>query len=287
MNVDPRTIAAAALGRDPGPLTKADSRSNQVYLGADVVVKLNDRHTRLSREVALTPHLPAGITAPLLASGQQDDVRYACYTRLPGSPPSMDAIDTKTARTLAAQAIDKLDRLHDWTPPAEAVPTLREYLDHGGFTSRESLQQEIDRLRDKVPQHLVDGLNAIAKDAPERAKTTVPVHADCFWDNWLANGDTVTALLDFEWARFGDPMDDWFFLIRFSGPHLAGVLDLVAETTSTPKDVLRTECAAREAHFLAYDLRYALEQEPAMVAGRLRDLEELIVGRHWGRNSKA
>lgn len=286
MNVDPRSIAAAALGHDPGPLTKAASLSNQVYLGPDIVVKLNDRHTRLSREVALTPHLPAGITAPLLASGQQDDVSYACYARLPGTPPRMDAIDAKTARNLAAQAIDTLERLHGWTPPAEALPTLGEDLDHGGFTSREALQQEIDRLND-VPRHLIDGLNAIAKDAPDHAKTTVPVHADCFWDNWLADGDTVTALLDFEWARFGEPMDDWFFLIRFSGQHRADVLDLVAETTSTPKDELRTACEAREAHFLAYDIRYAVEQEPAMLAGRLRDLEELIVGRHWWRNSIA
>jgi Phosphotransferase enzyme family len=285
MTVDPRSIAAAALGRDPGPLTKADSLSNQVYLGADVVVKLNDRHTRLSREVTLTPYLPAGITAPLLASGRQGDVQYACYTRLPGSPPRMDAIDAKAARALATQAIDTLERLHDWTPPAEALPTLREDFDHGGFTSKDALRQEIDRLKD-VPQHLIDGLKAIADNAPEQAKTTVPVHADCFWDNWLANGQTVTALLDFEWARFGEPMDDWFFLIRFSGPHLADVRDLVAETTATPKDVLNTACAAREAHFLAYDVRYAMEQEPAMLPGKLRALEELIVSPHW-RNSKA
>ena len=285
MNLDPRTIAAAALGRDPGPLTKAESLSNQVYLGADVVVKLCDRHTRLSREATLTRHLPAGITAPLLASGQQDDGYYACYTRLPGKSPTMADIDAATARTLAAQAIDTLDRLHDWSPPAEALPTLREDIDHGGFTTREALQEAVDRLRidrlGDVPQHLLDGLHAIAADAPARAATTVPVHADCFWDNWLANGHTVTALLDFEWARFGTPMDDWFFLIRFSGQHLADVLDLVAETTSTPKDVLRAECEAREAHFLAYDLHYALEHEPRMAADRLRDLEQLIVDHRW------
>ncbi|MFC0541058.1 phosphotransferase family protein [Kutzneria chonburiensis] len=282
MNLDPRGIAAAALGRDPGPLTKAASRSNQVYLGTDIVVKLNDRHTRLSREIALTPYLPAGITAPLLASGQQDGVNYACYTRLPGSPPRMDDIDAKTARTLAVQAIDTLERLHDWTPPAEALPTLRADFDHGGFTSKDALQLEIDRLKD-VPQHLVDGLKAIAGNAPERAKTTVPVHADCFWDNWLSNGETVTALLDFEWARFGEPMDDWFFLIRFSGRHEADVLDLVAEATATHKDVLRTECEAREAYFVAYDLNH----EPDLTAERLSGLEELIVGRHWWRSSKA
>jgi hypothetical protein len=55
-------IALAALGRDPGPLTVADSLSHQVFLGPDVVVKIIDAadHTRLEREIALAPHLPAG-----------------------------------------------------------------------------------------------------------------------------------------------------------------------------------------------------------------------------------
>jgi len=44
----------------------------------------------------------------------------------------------------------------------------------------------------------------------------VPVHADCHWGNWLVHERTVTALLDFEWARFGEPADDWLFLAGFS-----------------------------------------------------------------------
>jgi hypothetical protein len=280
-----RTIATAALGRDPGPLTAIDSLSHDVFVGADVVVKITDGHTRLSREIALAPHLPDGITAPLLASGRHENLRYACYTRMPGKAPGMGLpdVDARTALALAEQAIEWLDRLHDWAPPAEAVPTLGEPLDHGGFTGREALEEEIDRLNvlGNVPRHLLDGLAAIAKDAPEQAQTTVPVHADCFWGNWLADGDTLTALLDFEWARFGEPMDDWFFLIRFSGPHLADVLDLVADATATPKAVLSAGCELREANFLATDLRVALERNPKMAAGNIRDLEQLFADRHW------
>lgn len=281
MNLDPRTIAAAALGRDPGPLIKARSLSNLVFLGSDVVVKLCDRHTRLSREATLTRHLPAGVAAPLLASGVHDNVDYACYARMPGTSPSMEAIDARTARGLAGQAIQRLEQLHDWTPPAEVVPTLSETLDHGGFTTREAFEQEIDRVKDAVPRHVLDGLNAIAENAPARAMTTVPVHADCFWDNWLADGDAVTALLDFEWARFGEPLDDWFFLVRFSGRHATDMLDLVADRTALPKDVLRAGCELREANFVVSDLRIALAEEPEAVADQLRQLEELIVGRYW------
>jgi hypothetical protein len=64
-------IAIAALGRDPGPLACADSSSHRVYVSPHAVLKMIDAggHGRLAREIALAPHLPAELTAPLLASG--------------------------------------------------------------------------------------------------------------------------------------------------------------------------------------------------------------------------
>jgi hypothetical protein len=88
-----RAIAAAALGRDPGPMATAESDSHHVYVSPDVVVKIidADRHSRLDREIALAPQLPAGLTAPLLGSGicrlGTREVRYACYARVPGTAP--------------------------------------------------------------------------------------------------------------------------------------------------------------------------------------------------------
>ncbi|GLY52153.1 hypothetical protein [Lentzea sp. NBRC 102530] len=81
-------------------------------------------------------------------------------------------------------------------------------------------------------------------------------------------GPELTALLDFEWARFGDPLDDWFFLARFSGPHLHAVLGLIAAETGVPLDELRVECEVREASHLVADLPF----------GRRRVLEMLVAG---------
>jgi hypothetical protein len=52
-------------------MASAESSSHYVYVSPDVVVKIigADRHSRLDREIALAPHLPAGLTAPLLDSG--------------------------------------------------------------------------------------------------------------------------------------------------------------------------------------------------------------------------
>jgi hypothetical protein len=95
MNLAARAIAAAALGRDPGPMAAAESSSHHVYVSPDVVLKVIDAagHSRLDREIALAPHLPASLTAPLLGSGlyqlETREVRYACYARVPGTAPGM------------------------------------------------------------------------------------------------------------------------------------------------------------------------------------------------------
>jgi len=291
MNDIARTIAEAALGRDPGPLEAAKSLSHKVYVGADVVVKIihADRHSRLNREIALAPMLPEGITAPLLASGRHEDLRYAVYARVPGTAPGLHLPDTdaNTARKLAEQAVERLELLHTWRP--ESTETLTEELDHGGFTGREAFRQEIERLEKAdqdgvVPARVIKGLKEIADRAPEQAKATVPVHADCHWANWLANGDTVTALLDFEWARLAEPAEDWFFLIRFSGPHMATVLDVVASHTAIPEDELRAACEVRDANYVASDVRLTLEGDPNAGVGSLAGLEEVIDHRYWWRS---
>ncbi|MFD4642825.1 phosphotransferase family protein [Lentzea sp. NPDC058436] len=273
--MDARAITEEALGRDPGPLTPVHSRSHEVHVGADVVVKLiaADGHTRLDREIALAPHLPPGITAPLLASGRRHDIRYACYSRVTGSPPRMDLHTEREALGLARQAIERLNALHSWTPPEPARQVLAEVLDHGGFTGRDALVKAIENTAGHIPQRVLDGLQEIASRAPLHARSTVPVHADCYWDNWLANGTELTGLLDFEWARFGDPLDDWFFLARFSGPHMHAVLALIADETKMPLRTLQAECEVREASHLIADLPFDTP--------RVLDLLERLVAGLW------
>jgi hypothetical protein len=121
-------------------MTTAESGSHRVYVSSDVVVKIIDAagHLRLDREMALVPHLPDGLTAPLLSNGQARlgtrEVRHACYARVPGAAPGigMPGVDAVTARMLTGQAVQWLDTLHAWVPAGDAEQTLREPLDHGG-----------------------------------------------------------------------------------------------------------------------------------------------------------
>lgn len=285
-----RSIVESALGEDPGPLTGAGSMSaNQVFLGKDVVVKIIhvDAYSGLHREIALAPMLPAGITAPLLASGEHEDLRYACFARVPGASPGLwlPNTDAATARRLAAQAMERLDRLHAWQPDADSTETLTNEIYHGGFTGREAFREEIERLAQVdqdgvVPAHLIKGLEEIAERAPDQLQRAVPVHGDCDWDNWLADGDTVTALLDFESARLAEPIDDWFFLIRTGGPHMTAVLDVVTEHTAVPEDELRAACEMRHANYVISDVRLRLQGFNVGV-GSVSHLMEIIDDRLW------
>lgn len=291
-----RAIGERVLGHDPGPVAAVESQSSQVFVGSDIVVKLAE-HSRLDREVRLAASVPSGLTPTLLGSGiqtfEERQVQFACYRRAAGVALGMGlpGVDANTARSLAAQAVQRLDLLHDWRPPDDVAQILRQPLNHGGFASQGGLLSLIERLvatdRDQIVDRvLIDGLFTVAEGAPLEARTDVPVHADCYWDNWLASDGELTALLDFEWARFGDPRDDYFFLISFSGEHLTTVLDVVAHESGISSEALRKECEVRQANFVVSDILLALTVDECdlphqLLARRLASLEQLIVGQRW------
>lgn len=289
-----RAILRSHLGGDPGPAHLAASGSHHVYVSDPAVVKIIDAadHTRLDREIAIAADLPSGISAELLASGRtavaDRAVRYACFRTAAGRSPGMGlpTTDEETALALAEQAVGVLQRVHAWKPGPRADEVLREPIDHGGFRGRAALQAAVAQLGDVLPSLgpvIHRRLRRIADGAPLRAETTVPVHADCHWGNWLANGPTVTALLDLEWARYGTPLDDWFFLSRFSGPHQAAVLHRIAALTGSSLDALRAECEVREVAYLVSDL--LLEQADPRSDGEpgelVDDLAAVAVHRSW------
>jgi hypothetical protein len=62
---------------------------------------------------------------------------------VPGTAPGIGLpdIDGVTARLLAEDAVQRLDRLHSWMPAGHAEQTLREPLDHGGFVSQAAIRR--------------------------------------------------------------------------------------------------------------------------------------------------
>jgi hypothetical protein len=87
-------------------MATAECSSHYVYVSPDVVVEIIDAagHSRLDPEIALAPHLPTGLTAPLFGSGLYRlgtrDVRYPATPACPGAAPGMGmpGVDGVTAR---------------------------------------------------------------------------------------------------------------------------------------------------------------------------------------------
>ncbi|MFE2756357.1 hypothetical protein ACFXGA_30600 [Actinosynnema sp. NPDC059335] len=65
------------------------------------------------------------------------------------------------------------------------------------------------------------------------------------------------------------------------------MLDVVAAATGTPSEVLRAGCEIREASHVVTDVRLGLEGDPEAGVGTIGDLEELVIGRYWWRDSWA
>jgi fructosamine-3-kinase len=64
-----------------------------------------------------------------------------------------------------------------------------------------------------APQLAERAQNVIHRHRPLMDSVTRPVlvHSDAQFENWLTDGEKVTALLDFEWAHSGDPA--WDFIV--------------------------------------------------------------------------
>ncbi|MGH9025072.1 MAG: phosphotransferase family protein [Acidimicrobiia bacterium] len=101
---------------------------------------------------------------------------------------------------LARQCGEILARLHTLGPGVAALPTLspRELLDQ--------YREILDGLGEPHPAFEL-GLRWLAERVPDNGRTTL-VHGDFRNGNLVVGSDGVRAVLDWELAHFGDPMED-------------------------------------------------------------------------------
>ena len=206
-------------------LQRADSVTNEVWLAGDVVVRVNQKpNQRLHREAALGPHLPAEVGYPgIVAYGGQLGADYLIVERRPGTVlsrcwPAMTEAERRTAvRQLAAMLRD----LHRVTCPPDLPEVESPYaLLGGGFSAVDRLVAALDRLPSlpHVDPRWAADLRALVLDTGwvlEGFDTPTVVHGDLHFQNVLWDGQRITALLDFEYARSGPPDLDLDTFLRF------------------------------------------------------------------------
>jgi len=206
------------------PLEAASSVTNEVWLTPNHVVRINRRpNQRLRREAILGPRLPAEIGYPMVvAYGGRMGADYLVLKRIPGRPlahcwPDMSSDSRRDAiRQLAA----KLKRLH-MTPGPPDLPRIDapQMLRSDTLSPVMSLLVALDQVRSLpyVDNRLINDVEQLVFDltpAIEPFKSRFLVHGDLTFENILWDGERITAVLDFEWARTSPPDVDLDVFLR-------------------------------------------------------------------------
>ncbi|MGE3621008.1 MAG: phosphotransferase family protein [Acidimicrobiia bacterium] len=223
-------VRARAALRDAGldptvELTPASSVTNEVWLSPTHVVRVNtSRRPRLAREARIAQVLPRAVRYPdVVRAGTRLGEEWLISTRAPGTAlahvwPDLDGPGREFAvRELARM----LEALHGTPAPAGLAPL--EGAPHPlAFDTPDPLcpllsaldrLERVDNVDALVVREARDAVRAYAPFVLDGAHTTL-VHGDLTFENVLAAGPAVTALLDLEWARVGPPDLDLDILLR-------------------------------------------------------------------------
>lgn len=238
-----KALQEAGLPHD-GPLARANSTRNEVFIATDHVIRFNQMpNQRLSREAALCHSLPDHSWTPeVVAYGGRPGSDYLIVSRRPGNSlsrcwPHMARAERKDAIQQFTRYLRELHRL----PACDRVPAM-DWTPHllGGETPTAALMAGLDRL-DGLPgidRGLVAGARDIVADIGDCLADfddSRLVHGDLSLENVLWDGRTVTAIVDFEWCRGGPADLDLDVLARyFAIPHAH--VSAEAERWQRPED---------------------------------------------------
>ena len=218
--------ALRAAGLDPrASLERASSVTNEVWMTASHVVRVNRRHdSRLAREATIAAVLPAGVGYPkIYAYGGRPGEDWLVVERVPGTPlahrwPELTPSERHQA---VSQLATRLRALHD-TPAPEALPPvnggpqlLAVNVDDPTAPLRQALT-ELGRLEHVEPLLAQEALDIVLATASALDPFVAPtlVHGDLTFENVLWHDGEVTAVLDIEWARAGPRDIDLDIILR-------------------------------------------------------------------------
>lgn len=266
---------------------RAPSALNEVWLLDDMVLRVAPLHSgRLRYEAAVAAALPPEVGYPeVLGVGEAAFGEWLLLRRVEGIPlgEAWSAMGEADRREAIAQLAARMQLIHgtpapDLDPPFAHDPLASPHpVDPPG-----RLLRLIRRARDlpDVDPHVFEGAQALLErclPALAGPRPTGLVHGDLHLENVLWDGNRITALVDFEFARAGPPDLDLDILLRFCATPELHVADAYrhAVSAATFRMVpawLRQDYPALFAHprlvdrltvfALAYDLRQLLLDPP-------------------------
>lgn len=278
--------ALDAAGLDPGiELEPASSVTNEVWIGHEVVVRINAQpNDRLRREASLARRLPDAVGYPrILSYGGEVGADFLVLERVPGHPLSRwwPGMDRDQRRSAISQVADRLRAVH--RTDASGVTQLNHTPQlltaaRDGFDAVAPLLAAIDdamRLQyvDKQVLYRVGELVEATAATLTPFDATTLIHGDLTFENILWDGERITALLDFEWARPGPPDLDLDILFRCCAyPHLHVAADYEDRTRAL--DYMQVPWWLAEDYPELFDAPYVFER--VRIYGFAWDVAELL-----------
>lgn len=220
--------ALSEAGLDPKiALRPASSVTNEVWIANEVVVRINRQpDQRLRREAALARSLPAELGyPPIVAYGGELGADWLIVERRPGQPLSRWWPDqpVEHRREAIRQLAARLRLLHRTEAPHLAtLHQTPQLLDSAssGLRAAKRLLDALDQLAglpNVIPEVVHAAYRRVVDTAPALEPFDAPtlVHGDLTFENVLWDGDGISAILDFEWARTGPGDLDLDVILRF------------------------------------------------------------------------
>lgn len=237
-----KALAEAGIAAT-GSLERASSVNNEVWLTPELVVRVNPGTSlRLRREAALARVLPPGVGyPPVIRYGTGPGADWLIVERVPGLPLSRWWPDMSVAqrRDAVSQLADRMRLIHGTRCPAlTGLADTPQLLDSArtGDTAVARLLAATAKAADLawIDRGIMQDVATLVSDTAhvlDPFDDATLVHGDLTFENILWDGDRITAILDFEWARAGPPDLDLDVLLRFSAyPFLHVAADYEAVT---------------------------------------------------------
>jgi hygromycin-B 7''-O-kinase len=267
---------------------RAPSARNEVWILDDMVLRVAPAHSgRLRYEAAVAATLPPEVGYPeILDAGEAAFGEWLLVRRAPGVPlgEAWGRMGDADRREAVTQLAARLALIHATPAPHLEPPFARDPLGcpHPvdppgrlvGLVARARALPHVDPA-------VIDGARALVERAASALDGPPPtrlVHGDLHLENVVWDGNRITAIVDFEFARAGPPDLDLDILLRFCaepGLHAADSYhrEVAAADFRTVPAWLRQDYPELFAHprlgerltlyALAYDLRQLLLDPPS------------------------
>lgn len=248
VHVKPRAGGGASRQGAEVTLEWSDGRQETGYLGFDTRLGDPARPPSFEREVAILAALSGplarrGVSAPRLIAFEPS--MFATLTAFTPGTDKWATIPDEAARTAAVRDfIGQLAALH--RIDAGEVPLAGFGDPHRPVSER--IRETLASLRainlESGPDPiLLLALDWLEENIPTDSSQSVIVHGDAGPGNFLVEGDHCTALLDWELAHYGDPIEDiaqiWVRMLFNQFVPMREVLDAYEAASGRAVDIER------------------------------------------------